>query len=196
MYRIHGCMRCCLAKGSQPASTSRGGGCGQRPLLRDYTPTTQNPPNSIPCSSPGLLFLGRATHHMSNGRHRWDDVTVYFEGHPGASVSLASHTPHVSSQTARDTHRSTNSEQVISPSNPQLQGLLGFLTRPTQMPLSPGRALISPRPSRPAPGVPSSGDSAKSSRIPSARTTLLAQMQVPSSPPSLMFEEHPATDIS
>lgn len=165
-------------------------------LLRACAPTAENPHSSILCSSPGLLFLGRATHHMSKGRHCWDDVTVYFEGHPGASVSLASHTLHVSSQTARDTHRSTNSEQVISPSDPRLQGLLGFLTRPTQMPLSPGptgRAPMSPRPSRPAPGVPSSGDSAKSKLNLIGPCHSLSSNISPSSPLSFMFGEHPAT---
>lgn len=77
----------------------------------DLGPSCKEEPhlNSIQCSSPGLLFLGRATHHMSEDCSCWDDVTVYFEGHTGASVSLASHTLHVSSLRARDTHRSTNS---------------------------------------------------------------------------------------
>lgn len=62
------------------------------------------PSHTIQHSSPGLPFLGRATRHMSGGLHCWDDVTVYFEGHTGASVSLASHTLHVSSLRTGDTH--------------------------------------------------------------------------------------------
>lgn len=91
--------RLAVARGPQGLSTSCRG---------EETPY---PHHSIRCSSPGLLFLGRATHHMSGGCHRccWDDVTVYFEGHTGASVSLASHTLYVSSLRAGDTQRSTNS---------------------------------------------------------------------------------------
>lgn len=46
----------------------RQAGCGQRTtgpehqLQREESP---HPHHSIQCSSPGLLFLGRATHHMS-----------------------------------------------------------------------------------------------------------------------------------
>ena len=92
----------------------RQAGCGQRARGPEHQLQRRGdppPPHSIRCSSPGLLFLGRATHHMSEGRHHccWDDVTVYFEGHTGASVSLASHTLYVSSLRAGDTQRSTNS---------------------------------------------------------------------------------------
>lgn len=89
----------------------RQAGCGQGLGLGTSCREEPPPPhlNSILCPSPGLLFLGRATHHMSGGCCCWDDVTVYFEGHTGASVSLASHTLHVSSLRAGDTHKSTNS---------------------------------------------------------------------------------------
>lgn len=118
---------------------------------------------------------------MSGGRCCWDDVTVYFEGHTGASVSLVSHTLHVSSLTPGATHRSMNSEWASHFSQgPSASG-------PPWLPnkINPD-ALISwhhwqgsdvSSPHQPAPGVPSSGDSAKWSWIPSVCAKFLAQTQ-------------------
>lgn len=141
-------------------------GCGQRPPLRAWAPAAEASPPPAPCSAPVQACCSwveppitcqeaAAAGMMLQSILR---VTLEHLSAWSATPSMCHHevpgTP-TGPQTLTESH---------SPQGPSASPPPWLPNNINPTPLSPGttgRALISPHPTRLAPGVPSSGDSAK-----------------------------------